>query len=306
MPNTAETHEVAIAEKRSRSAAQGAETRRANKQAAEESERTAAEEQARDAARIKSPDQAHEAAYAMKETMDTRHELLTQLEQKKVAAERLKEAVGIELSLEPNPRIDALEQTANNEGDVAIRKYAEALNMAVDKALDTESDGVVKETLRGDELNIIEDLRTALGADITPDCIDKDRKSLTQYFKSNLTSDSAEAIILAERYDRKTGRLVEVSIVNGEGLLKLKKGEAQPTKKLRDAISEAQTHESYLTPNEHASMDLKLDGSRDHAIAGNVMYRRGATGYEAEGIQKTKKVKRRQPWWTGLFSGFGN
>jgi hypothetical protein len=117
----------------------------------------------------------------------------------------------------------------------------------------------------------------------------------------------AEKILLVERYDRQTGRLVEASVVRGEDLLKTNRsGEVSATKNLKQKLALAQTETSYATPGENASFGEEDDKSSDIGMAAAIMRRREASGEQVDSMRQTKKIKRRQPWWTGLFSGPGN
>ena len=309
LPNSDGTHDIAIAEKRSRSAAQGLETRRAN---AEAKAAASVNEPVVDVPKrpredepdsyLKSREQSHEAALAMQPDIDTLIEVQAQDKELQTAAQILHEKLGIDIPLNLSTKIESLTTKADLAGEVAIKKYAENLGKTLEKALDRKSDGLTKNILRGEQLNMVEDLRLALGVVKEPDCFDSDTISWTQYFKSDLDKD----LILAERIDRKTGRVVEASVLRGVDLItKNKKGETVPSKVLRAEIIKTQTETSYEKPTEPASDSVK-NAIGDIGMAAAIMRRRGASGVESSAMERSKKVKRRQPWWQGLFSGSGN
>ncbi|MEO7617768.1 MAG: hypothetical protein ABIS59_02910 [Candidatus Saccharibacteria bacterium] len=309
LPNTDETRDLAIAEKKSRSTAQGLETRRRNAEAkaamaavepvVEVLERPREEEPD---TYVKSREQSHEAALAMQPDTDTRLEVQAQDAELQTAAERLREKLGIDIPLNLSTKIEALTTSADKAGELAIKAYTENLGKTLEASLDRTSEGMVKNTLKGEQLNMVEDLRVALGVAIEPLFLDSDKKSFTQYFKSDLDKD----ILLAERYDRESGRLVEASVIRGEDLVKTnKKGEAEASKTLKAEMIKTQTETSYANPTEDASAQIR-NATGDIGMAGAIMRRRGASGVESASMERSKKVKRREPWWTGLFSGGGN
>jgi hypothetical protein len=250
---------------------------------------------------MNSVEQSHEAALAMKPDTDTLLEVQAQDKQLQIAAERLKGVVELDTSQNLSPKIQELTLKADKAGEIAIKQYADNLGKTLVAALDKTGKSMVKNTLKGEQLNMVEDLRLALGAPLEPLFLDSDKKSFTQYFKSDLDRD----ILIAERYDRKTGRLVEMSVVRGEDLVKTnKKGEAKASKTLKAEMIKTHTETSYANPTEAASSDIR-ESKGDIAKAAAIMRRRGATGVDSASLQRTKKVKRREPWWTGLFSGGG-
>ena len=210
----------------------------------------------------------------------------------------------ITVDMTPNPDIASYQNQAQNERDAASSKYRGELGEIVREATIGEPDRVFRTQLAGvDRLAYSEDVRTALGAKTEPFIMSKDRKTHTQFYRTD-----TEDTFIFERYDKKTNLLVELTVVNGKEAKLFdhdRAGRIRPSKEIDNLRKEGELSAEYTRQKltEGAKKLTYNHASGELGFATAVMAQRGASGPEITRFKSKNPVKLSAPgFWAGFFS----
>ena len=243
-----------------------------------------------------------EKDYTDPATMLATHDRTGQSAAEAAVARLAEQGTPITVDLTPNPEIENYQNHAQVARDAASTAYRAELSGIVREATVGEPDRIFRTQLVGeDRLLYSEDIRTALGANKEPFIMSKDRKTHTQFYRTD-----TEDTFIFERYDKKTNLLVELTVVNGNEDKLFdhdRDGHLKPSKEIKKLRQEGELSVDYSRQKlaEGANKLTYNQASGELGFAAAVMAQRGAAGPEITRFKSKNPVK---PSARGFWSGF--
>jgi|GEM_PF-3772259 len=258
---------------------------------------------------IASKQEAAAMAYSEKDltdpaTMLAAHDRAGQSAAEAAVARLAEQGTAVTIDTTPNPAIASLEHQAQVQRDTTSTKYRGELGEILREATVGEPDRVFRTQLAGeDRLAYSEDMRTALGAKTEPFIMSKDRKTHTQFYRTD-----TEDTFIFERYDKKTNLLVELTVVNGKEAKLFdhdRAGHLKPSKEIKKLRQEGELSVDY-TRQQLAEGAKKLtynQASGEVGFAAAVMAQRGSAAPEITRFKSKNPVKPNvRGFWSSFFS----